>query len=760
MDDILIKYKQKTVSELFDKQVEKLYKSLPYYIENYTKFKLIPYAYSKELVDEINKIFKVLSEQIAKESFPYENRNENFDYFFNSTPLIDREAEFLKKILYYDNLIDKRLIERWMTFYGRQLKKKLISLLNNISKELSGDTCSIILVFYVTLINFFNFIKSEFYHLNLGKVSNDRKDSFFSYFFYFFIELIFDEFCDELKSADLKNELLFDYSSPILFAEIKTCFLSNPFNFWKLSDREYSFFESIKFYDSFNKEIDNLNSILANSDLPKDIILNVYHLNYIRQNIFRFISSTYCSNKFFKSLVQVLYHPSIFFKFYTEKNYRDNIFRFSKEIPDKEVCERIINFREEIENVISSINSIPFETCLNSSIKNYLKFKTQFFFYNKFNELTNVVKDRRKDSSVNLEEEYENGRLYYFTFEKDKLFRKTLEPKSAVIYIDIRDFSKKTFKLKESSIGELLKEKFYDPILHYASNKTISKEILLHNIVGDSIIFSGSIDEIIRLAITIKKDSEDYKNGLEHIIFDEDKKELMSLDLGIFITYGNKPVIFNISSEFGNHNIAVGEIINLASRGAKRDVNAKRRLDYILEFESKIRGQSVELPFNLYILEGYNLFMPPTLETKLLRINKFEDEKRLIFSFFEQLKLELAIDDSAKKIWSKQKFIYNIGIGLTEEAFLAFLQRMRVYSNINRIIINVKQFPEIIQKKYFFKNEEIEFCYVQNRGSGETFLFRKEGDILFKGFDYETVVWELVTKEMPIYNEIIKCIGG
>lgn len=754
MEEKTQKYKKKIIIESFEKKISELYDNLTYCIENYSKYKFIPYAFSNELVDEIDKVFKNLKELIHLSCVPYEEKSTNYDYLFLNTPLVNKDALFLRRLFQYDNLIDKKTIEKWLTYSGKNLKRKLVELFVKTSKEFKEPFTGIFLFLSLVCVYFIS-IKKDFMDINFGKVPYDRKDAYFSYFFYFYLKLVLEELSDEIKDEKLFDKLSFDYFSPVIFGEIKTSFLRSFSNFWWISNKEYSIFENLKIYDLFNDSNDFRSLIQNNNELFEEV-RKIHICNLVRNEILKNISALYKNNIFFKQLVNIVYSPTQIVKFCFDKDFRSDIYKLAKDLAGKEGFSEAINtFKNDIEKKICETKDISENEYISCAMVGYLAFKSHLLMDQEFSIFLNALKDRRKEKTLDLKEEYENGRLYYFSLDNKKIIQDEKDAKSAVIYIDIRDFSKKTFKLKEQTIVELLKDKFYSPILHYASDKSLSEGIILHNVVGDSIVFSGLIEEILKLAIVVKKDSEDYKSGLEHVIFDDTKKELLAVDLGIFISYGKKPMIFNISSEFGNLNIALGEAINLASRGSKRDFNAKRRLDYIIDYETKFRGVNVKLPFNFYIVEGYNLIMPPTLEHKLLHVKDSVSERQLIISFFEQLKLDITLDESVI-FWSKQKFIYNIGIALTDEAFLAFLKVVRVFSDIKKVIINVNQLSEDTQKNYYFRDNEMEFCFVKNRKTGEVFLFRKEGGITFKGYEEETVVWELITKEMPIYNELIK----
>lgn len=752
-------YSKSDVLKRLDHQRERLDKNLPFFIESYTPFKIIPYIYSTELEELISSTFKLLMKSLSENCSPYEEKEPHYDYCFDFTPLIGNETIFMKNVLFFDNLLDKRIIEKWLTLKGRILKKKFVEILINISQEVE-DYISIQFLFLNTLLITFSKIKADFHKVDIGKVAKDRKDSYFSIFFFFYFKLIIDDFYEEIKLEHNKNGNLYDLYSPIIFADIKTAFFRTPFNYWGLSKNLFLLLDRIALFDNYEKNKDIIESIKENKEIIDECLKNGLW-QILRSLIFDFLSKNYKNqSEFMRRLVVMLYNQSHFFNFIKDSNYRDDVFRTIKEPIIKE--DKLLNanttlLKENIEEILE-VNSkkVNSQKLFLNSLKGYFNYKSHLLSANFFSDFFKVIRDRRQEKTFDLKEEYENGKLYYFSFEKNKLLMNKKEEKIAAIYIDIRDFSKKTSELKEDVISELLKDKFYAPILHYASERKKTGEIILHNIVGDSLIFTGSIDELLKLAIVIKKDSENYKSGLEHIIFDSEKKELMTVDLGIFVAYGVKPRMFNIQSEFGNHYIAIGDVINLSSRGAKRDPNAKKRLDYLIETESKIRGFQVKLPFNVYIMEGFSVVMPPTIEHKLLTIKDEKPQKEIMSNFFEQLSLDLKLQRDFQNQMFKEKYIFNIGIGLTEESFLAFLRSQWVLSNIKKHIINVEQFSENIKKNYLFLNKQIEFASVKNRKSNELFIFRKEGSIMFKGIEKETVIWELIPQELSIYKEIVQ----
>jgi hypothetical protein len=751
-------YFKDELQAVLDSRREELYKSIPYVIENYAQYKLVPYIYSKDFLSLIDDAFKSLKELIHSYCSPFEEKEKGYDYGIALTPLMDGEADFLKSVCAYDNLLDKKCIERWFLSKGRQFNKSIRDVFINVSQESENKNAACYL-FLLTLTAKFNEIEQDIVNQNIGKVSLERKDAYFSNFFFFLFDLLVNQFSQDIKRAEIKDALLLNFFSPLIFSQIKTSFFRNPFNFWNLGKNSWEMLEKADAYNKFSAEKRIPEDIMKNEKIFHECAKNAVW-NDIRDEIYRFISVNYSNDEVGRRLAAVYYTPTLFFNFLKDHAYRSEVFAVKKSSifsERKDIDSKYIEFRSRLESLLKMFNQRDPSDLFQRTFDSYVRFKNHESFMVYSREMLANVKDRRKDEGIDIKKEHEDGKLYYFSLEKNKLIMTPQGAETASIFIDIRDFAKKTFHLKEETIIEVLREKFYLPTLRYAGARKSAGDITLHNIVGDAIIFTGTIDEIIRLAVEVKKNSEDYKKGLEHLIYDEEKKDFMSLDLGIFITYGKVPDSSTITSDFGTHLISIGEIINESSRGAKRDGNAFRRMEYILASEGRKRKELVSFPFNVYIVEGYNIILPPTLEFDLLKLVDQKEKKEIIEGFFEQTKIEQLLESQVGgEIWSKQKFIYNIGIAMTQEAFSAFLKCEAVFSEIKNIKLDLRFIPEVLRKKFFFKDLMAEFVIVKNKNTRETFLFRKEGEISFRGIGRETEVWELITKDMEICEEVLK----
>ena len=68
-----------------------------------------------------------------------------------------------------------------------------------------------------------------------------------------------------------------------------------------------------------------------------------------------------------------------------------------------------------------------------------------------------------------LVEEYNNGRLYRFSSDDRPLLKVLSIEAEGQLFIDMKDFTRKTFKVKEVAMADFMKEYFYKPILKAAS---------------------------------------------------------------------------------------------------------------------------------------------------------------------------------------------------------------------------------------------------------------------------------------------------
>ncbi|CAG1065371.1 hypothetical protein BAC1_00952 [uncultured bacterium] len=130
--------------------------------------------------------------------------------------------------------------------------------------------------------------------------------------------------------------------------------------------------------------------------------------------------------------------------------------------------------------------------------------------------------DRREEFKPNmLVEEYNRGRLYRFSSD-DRAVLKTLAlEEEGQLFVDMKDFTRKTLKVKEIAMADFMREYFYKPILNAASKYGMGtgmgadeKGIRLTNLPGDAAIFSGGVTYLVALAKDIQQIIRRYRDEL------------------------------------------------------------------------------------------------------------------------------------------------------------------------------------------------------------------------------------------------------
>ncbi len=121
-----------------------------------------------------------------------------------------------------------------------------------------------------------------------------------------------------------------------------------------------------------------------------------------------------------------------------------------------------------------------------------------------------------------LAEEYNKGRLYRFSADSRPVLTVLAVEHEAQLFIDMKDFTRRTLKVKEIAMAEFMKENFYRPILDAAARHGMGEGLVeteggirLNSLPGDAAIFSGSVSRLISLARDIRCIIRLYRQKLE-----------------------------------------------------------------------------------------------------------------------------------------------------------------------------------------------------------------------------------------------------
>jgi hypothetical protein len=144
-------------------------------------------------------------------------------------------------------------------------------------------------------------------------------------------------------------------------------------------------------------------------------------------------------------------------------------------------------------------------------------------FVEKFTEpMRTHLADRRGELEEGIiQEEYNRGRLYRFSVDKRAIIISLKVEQEGQLFIDMKDFTKKTLKVKEIAMAEFMRENFYTPIIEAASKygtstgvQSMEKGMKLNSLPGDAAIFSGGVSSLVSLALDMQKITADYRDKL------------------------------------------------------------------------------------------------------------------------------------------------------------------------------------------------------------------------------------------------------
>jgi len=133
-----------------------------------------------------------------------------------------------------------------------------------------------------------------------------------------------------------------------------------------------------------------------------------------------------------------------------------------------------------------------------------------------------LVDRREKVPAETLRDKYQKGRLYRFSIDKRAMIKGLEAREEGQLFVDMKDFSRKTHKIKELAMADFMKEHFFKPILDAAREHMegeglgeSGKGIRLTNIPGDAIIFSGAMRPLVSLARDIRRIIEESGRELD-----------------------------------------------------------------------------------------------------------------------------------------------------------------------------------------------------------------------------------------------------
>ncbi len=214
--------------------------------------------------------------------------------------------------------------------------------------------------------------------------------------------------------------------------------------------------------------------------------------------------------------------------------------------------------------------------------------------------------DRRGEFDENmLKREYKRGRLYRFSIDNRDILTTLEVSEEGQLFIDMKDFTKKTLKVKEIAMAEFMKDNFYKPIIDAASRYSAGSGvhesaggIRLNSLPGDAAIFSGGAANLVSLTQDIQKVLRYYREKLA--------KKLPPVKDELLVEEINKK-FEAAKEELANKRRALEKLVAKGDKKAEEMLRAvmgkEHRLEnnYRDELESAISG---EMEAGLFITYG------------------------------------------------------------------------------------------------------------------------------------------------------------
>ncbi|MFQ5586554.1 MAG: hypothetical protein ACE5GF_07010 [Thermodesulfobacteriota bacterium] len=327
--------------------------------------------------------------------------------------------------------------------------------------------------------------------------------------------------------------------------------------------------------------------------------------------------------------------------------------------------------------------------------------------------MRNLLVDRRGEFSGDvLKSEYAKGRLYRFSSDKSA-FIKELELKDqGYLFVDMKDFTRKTFKVKEIAMAEFMRVNFYLPILEAASRYKRGAGLLedergiqLDNLLGDAAVFSGGVTSLVSLARDIQKITLRYRDELGKrlpLLYDE---KVLST---IHENYGRVKEEIKPEEDEAETAIARGDSGGKARLLRLKEKESRVETNYREELEEAIKTEMESGLFITYgkkaediIIQGKKDFCQ---ESKVAIGEKINEAARGTYrSSVVRAKLEMALEGERKRRGRPElRYPFDIYIDKTYSIIMTPEMDSTIEELIaNRDMSSAKEFAKVVADQYY-----------------------------------------------------------
>ncbi len=392
------------------------------------------------------------------------------------------------------------------------------------------------------------------------------------------------------------------------------------------------------------------------------------------------------------------------------------------------------------------------------------------------------------ESEGGLETEYSQGRLYLVSAGPNPLLKAAGTSAVAHLFVDVKDFTRRTNLLGQAAIAEFLRREFYLPILtsakhHYGGMSHLADKggVSVNNLLGDALSASGGIEALVALALDIRRHLAVYERQLAAAVSTDQVTQALrdienayaqklaaappeqgpalenereaafsrargeGLEAGVFISFGPAPMVVTLDDElFGRLRVAIADRINESARGTARSSGARARADATLEAERRRRqNRRLAHPWSVFVGAPFSIAIPPAEEDAARAAVQANDLPAAMRAVADPVKR--AVEASGRAA-DRPGDIYNAGAAVSEEALLAYQEATGGRRVFKQVQLSPDQLHPDLRDRYCFGPDPLYLLASFKPDGALAELFRYAGKVVFKGLERGggIGVWELI----------------
>jgi hypothetical protein len=397
-----------------------------------------------------------------------------------------------------------------------------------------------------------------------------------------------------------------------------------------------------------------------------------------------------------------------------------------------------------------------------------------------------------------MELDYQSGRLYLLAREDQPILaQRVAAPDMGHLFVDIKDFTKRTVLLNADVMADFLSREFYKPILaaarrYYKGMGHLWDRggVTVNNLLGDAISFSGDIVAVVGLARDIRETLRAYEQQLGRVLTSDALQPIVN---EVNRRYDAQRVaLANERAEIEVQLKAVQATVGPPSTATLEELCARRewllaegqRLE-VMRAEEIERVGGAELQAGIFISYGgpprvIEIADPDWGTMRVSIAEKINESARgtarhealrgWLDAFVAQQRTQPGFEEFQNPfriivggIHGAPDGFYNIGVGLSLEALRAYVDAGSDRTAfLDRAMTGIDIHPEIV-RRFCLPRGRLDLVVGFDRRTWEvTVLFAYAGAARFKGFEQSgtTDVYEMLTPDNGLYQALVRLHGA